>query len=166
MKWFIKCIKNYVNFNGRARRKEYWYFTLFSIIFMLVFAVLDITLFYDNGPVLAISPFSTLFSLFIFLPGLSVMVRRLHDTGRSGKIVMWYYIVVFIWIIALSVAGLSTFVGAMAGSLTAAPIGLIALFGGGLLILMIWCIFFLVWLCQQGTLGDNKYGPDPKLIEE
>ena len=40
MKWFIKCIKQYADFKGRARRKEYWMFTLFYLLFLLPLALL------------------------------------------------------------------------------------------------------------------------------
>ncbi|WP_226657145.1 DUF805 domain-containing protein [Pseudalkalibacillus hwajinpoensis] len=77
MNWYLKVLKNYVNFQGRARRKEYWMFTLFNIIISVVLTLVE--------TVADISPFLTgIYSLFILLPGLAVTVRRLHDTGRSG----------------------------------------------------------------------------------
>jgi uncharacterized membrane protein YhaH (DUF805 family) len=77
MNWYLKVLKNYVNFQGRARRKEYWMFTLFNIIFSVVLTLIE--------TLADISPFLTgIYSLFILLPGLAVTVRRLHDTGRSG----------------------------------------------------------------------------------
>ncbi len=161
MKWFVKCIRNYVNFDGRARRSEYWYFILFSILFMLVARFLDWLLLDYRMTI-----FSTLFSLFIFLPQISVMVRRLHDTGRSGKIVLWYYIAAFIWVVALLISGFSAFAGAVSGSLASMPVGFLLLLFGGMLVFLVWGIFFLVWFCTPGTPGENKYGPDPKAVAE
>ncbi|MFK3958575.1 DUF805 domain-containing protein [Guptibacillus hwajinpoensis] len=77
MNWYLKVLKNYVNFQGRARRKEYWMFTLFNVIFSIVLTLIE--------SLADISPFLTsIYSLFIILPSLAVTVRRLHDTGRSG----------------------------------------------------------------------------------
>lgn len=156
MKWFIKCIKDYVNFSGRARRKEFWYFVLFSVIFYLVFRCLDWMLFGDG----AMRPLSTLFILFIFLPDLAVRVRRLHDTGRSGVRVIWLYLYGFVW--TLAVAAGFVLLGAAGGEAMHLSPGMLALLGGGGLVLFVWGIFFIVWFCQSGTAGPNKYGPDPK----
>lgn len=158
MKWFVKCIRNYVNFEGRARRSEYWYFCLFSILFLLVALLLDYLLFGTGRRVLY-----SLLVLFLFLPQTAVMIRRLHDIGRSGKIVLWYYLLFFLWIVALLVTGTSSFFGMMSGASTdAAPVGFLAVMSLGGLAYFVWGIFFLVWFCTAGTPGDNKYGPDPK----
>ncbi|WP_240414173.1 DUF805 domain-containing protein [Paenibacillus periandrae] len=77
MEWFLKAFKNYAGFQGRARRKEYWMFVLFSTIFSIVAAILDSIV--NLNSVLA-----GLYSLAILLPSLAVGARRLHDTGRSG----------------------------------------------------------------------------------
>lgn len=82
MSWFLKCLRNYLTFSGRARRKEYWMFTLFGTIFGIVFAIIDGVL--DSYPL-----FSFFFGLAILLPSIAVAVRRLHDTGKSGA---WYLI--------------------------------------------------------------------------
>ena len=71
MEWYLKVLKNYTKFDGRARRKEYWMFTLFNFIISLV-----LTLF--------IAELLFLYNLAVLIPGLAVAVRRLHDTGRSG----------------------------------------------------------------------------------
>ena len=41
MKWWLKCIKNYVTFEGRARRREYWMFVLFNVIFSIILSIFD-----------------------------------------------------------------------------------------------------------------------------
>lgn len=157
MKWFVKCIRNYVNFKGRASRSEYWYFVLFSLIFMVVAMILDKLVFGNPN-----SLFYALFALFLFLPQLAVMVRRLHDTDRSGKIVLWYYLAAIVWIVLMFVTGLSFMVAAMQGQAMGAPSGtFLALVLIGSIVFLVWGIFFLVWFCKRGTEGENKYGPDP-----
>ena len=68
---------NYANFNGRARRSEYWYFVLFQ---MIVSFVLN-SLARNSG---LFGALSTLYSLAVLIPSLAVAIRRLHDTGRPG----------------------------------------------------------------------------------
>lgn len=91
MNWFLKALKQYADFSGRARRKEYWYYTLFSIIFFYTFtfifaAIADVT------GIIWIIFIPYLFSLGTFIPSLAVLVRRLHDIGKSGA----YFFVVLI----------------------------------------------------------------------
>ncbi|MEH7378288.1 MULTISPECIES: DUF805 domain-containing protein [Bacillaceae] len=77
MEWYLKVLKNYVGFSGRARRKEYWMFVLFNMIAMIILAVID--------NVLGIYPLLYgLYSLAVLLPSLAVTIRRLHDAGKSG----------------------------------------------------------------------------------
>jgi uncharacterized membrane protein YhaH (DUF805 family) len=81
------CLSDYVTFSGRARRAEYWWFALFNLIGTLGLTALDLRLF--GVGLESTGPFVLLFSLAILLPAVSVMVRRLHDTGRSG---WWFWI--------------------------------------------------------------------------
>ncbi len=85
MEWYLKVIQNYVGFTGRARRTEYWMFVLFNFIISIVLSLLEY--FAGLGRVL-----TTLYGLALFLPGLAVSVRRLHDTGRSGLWVLISFI--------------------------------------------------------------------------
>lgn len=93
--WYKKVVfENYANFNGRARRSEYWYFALVNLITLIIAAVLDSTLGFNFAPL----PYGYLYvlvALATFLPGLAVAVRRLHDVGKSG----WFYFIVLIPII-------------------------------------------------------------------
>lgn len=94
MNWYVKVIKQYVDFNGRARRQEYWMFALFSAIILLVLTVIDSVI--GTGNITGNSgadgvSFSAhlgllggIYSLAVLLPGLAVAIRRLHDTDRSG----------------------------------------------------------------------------------
>lgn len=69
-------LSKYATFAGRARRSEYWWFILFNMLVSLVAGAVDGML--DTYIVRAVV------ALALFLPGLAVLVRRLHDTGRSG----------------------------------------------------------------------------------
>jgi uncharacterized membrane protein YhaH (DUF805 family) len=73
--------RNYVNFSGRALRSEFWFWILFTIAGGLAAEVLDYALI--PGWV-TYSPFSGVFEIATFLPGLAVSVRRLHDIDRTG----------------------------------------------------------------------------------
>jgi uncharacterized membrane protein YhaH (DUF805 family) len=81
---FVDAIKsgfsNYVNFSGRASRSEYWFWILFYIIVLVVASVLD--------GVLGTGLFAPIASLGLFLPGLAVSVRRLHDLDKSGWFIL------------------------------------------------------------------------------
>lgn len=94
MDYFISALKNYATFTGRARRSEYWFFTLFYFIFLVLAVILDnllgITI-EDTG----IGPLYFISILAMIIPGLAVTVRRLHDVGKSG----WFYFIVLIPII-------------------------------------------------------------------
>jgi uncharacterized membrane protein YhaH (DUF805 family) len=88
MNWYLKALKQYVDFSGRARRKEYWIFVLFNILFLILATILDYTLGTNFKP-LPYGVFYCLYGLAVLLPGLAVTVRRLHDIGKSG---WWYFI--------------------------------------------------------------------------
>ena len=83
MNWYLEVLKKYATFNGRARRKEYWYFFLFNTIISIVLGVIDSVtgiLTFEIG----LGLLSCIYSLIILVPYIPVTVRRLHDTGRSS----------------------------------------------------------------------------------
>ncbi len=91
MNWYLKCLKQYADFSGRARRKEYWMYVLFYMIIAIVVHVIDVmlgwvTLEFEMGVL------GGLYSLCMFIPGLAVSVRRLHDIGKSG----WNFLFILI----------------------------------------------------------------------
>ena len=94
MKWFLKCLKQYADFSGRARRREYWFFQLFNLIFFIVI-ILGLGFIANAlGANDSITPefgLNTIIGLLIILyvlaltiPSIAVTIRRLHDTGNSG----------------------------------------------------------------------------------
>jgi len=94
MNWYLAVLKNYAGFSGRARRKEYWMFVLFNVIFSFVLGFID-GLVGSFDPEIGIGILGGLYALAILIPGLAVSIRRLHDVGKSG----WMYLIVFIPII-------------------------------------------------------------------
>ena len=93
MDMFIKVVRdNYANFEGRARRNEYWMFTLIVVIINIGTSVLDGVLFPEQRLI------SNLFSLAIVVPSVAVGARRLHDTGKSGWWQLLYILVIIGWI--------------------------------------------------------------------
>ena len=89
---FASFWKNYVNFSGRARRAEYWKAVLSLVLLVIPLSVLDVFLFPDLVLENGLGPASSLFTLAVILPAISMSVRRLHDTSRSG----WWYLVTFL----------------------------------------------------------------------
>jgi len=108
------CFRKYVDFTGRARRKEYWFWHLFWWLALIAAIAVDGFIAAMRGPPLL----TVLLVLGLFLPTLAGTVRRLHDTDHSG------------WMILVSLI----------------PLGGIVL---------------LVFMCQRGTTGPNRFGPDP-----
>ena len=81
MEWYLKVVRdNYANFNGRASRQEYWMFFLFNMIFAIVIIGIDI--------ILGLGFLYIIYSLVVMIPGMAVNIRRLHDIGKSGWMVL------------------------------------------------------------------------------
>ncbi len=96
MNWYIKCFKQYADFSSRARRTEYWMFTLFNFIASLIVGLIGAAV----GEWICY-----VYSLAILIPSLAVSVRRLHDIGKNG----WWILINLIpligqiWFIVLAV---------------------------------------------------------------
>ena len=94
MNWYLKALKNYAVFSGRARRKEYWMFVLFNAIFFIIAIILDNVLGTAIENV-GYGLFYFLYFLAVLIPSLAVAIRRLHDVGKSG----WFLLISLIPII-------------------------------------------------------------------
>lgn len=81
MNWYIEVMKKYAVFSGRARRKEYWMFFLFNMLFAFAIGFI--------AGLLGMPSLNMLYTLAILIPSIAVGVRRMHDTDRSG----WWLIV-------------------------------------------------------------------------
>ncbi len=104
MKWYLQVLKKYAVFSGRARRTEYWMFALFNIIFSFAAIIIDMaagTTYYN----LPYGIFYFLYTLAVLVPGLAVTVRRLHDVGKSGWMILIALIPIIgvIWLFVLMV---------------------------------------------------------------
>ena len=80
MNYFIKAFKNYINFKGRARRSEFWYFFLINVAISIGLNFLAAAI---HFPLLA-----SIYALITLLPSLAVGVRRMHDIGKSGWFIL------------------------------------------------------------------------------
>lgn len=137
MKEWKNCLRNYVNFKGRARSREYWMFLLVNFIVYMLFSMMIYLLSKELGTMtedllgngmdmmtayiyLGVSAVLSLYSLAMVIPGFAVLFRRLHDIGKSG---------VWILIVLVPIAGF---------------------------------IILLVFLLTDSQAGENKYGPNPK----
>lgn len=140
-------VKKYCCFSGRARRSEFWYFYLASILLSWAISILglgDITAaaqqLVATGDELAYmqaiftSPsfiISSLFGLALLLPMLGASTRRLHDIGKSG----W-------WLVGFFVLCMIPFIN------------------------FISIIVFIYFMAKDSEPGENQYGPNPKNINE
>lgn len=80
--------QNYANFNGRARRSEYWFFVLFTMCVSIILGIISAIFSGSEAMSTILSVITGIFSLAILVPQLAVGVRRLHDVGKSG----WYFL--------------------------------------------------------------------------
>ena len=143
---------NYANFKGRASRSEFWWFVLFSQLIQTVAQQV-------SGSTATIAWFALL------IPGLSVHVRRLHDSGRSLR---W-----FLWLAASMAGAALAFVGLfMQSAQTIANLDAEQLFDNGsqfwifvmfisLISLVIGSVVNFVFLLMPSDEEMNKYGPPP-----
>lgn len=86
-------LSQYAGFSGRARRSEYWFWTLATFIGSIVATIIDL--------ILGVQILQWVFALALLVPGLAVGARRLHDTGRSGWLQLVGIIPIVGWIILI-----------------------------------------------------------------
>lgn len=147
--WFVKCMKNYFNFSGRARRKEFWYFQLCCFILNLVLWVLGNNLMHSPIP-------KTIFWNIMFIPLFSVSIRRLHDINRSEWWAGTLFLLFATYNVIIDYAPKVNFIhhDDSIGISLFLLMGGIALLGF-VILLTVWCIF--------NTKNEvNKWGPPAK----
>lgn len=153
MYWFLKCLRQYADFNGRARRKEYWYFTLFYLLFLIALSfilyVATWSITYSADLALWVACMGILiWSLACVIPSFAVAVRRLHDTGRRG----WTMLYVIVPSVISSITSPFAYVSTLALWLNILA-SIITIIAG---------IALVVFYCQDGEDGENQWGADPK----
>lgn len=143
------CFSKYADFKGRARRSEFWWWFLFTIIASIVLSVLDVMLF--EGAVEETGPLNSIFSLLTLLPTLAVTARRLHDIDKSG----WWQLLP----LAGAILMIPGFAILFSSGESPAGLGLTVL--GGLAMLGLY-IMLIVWYATDGHKEDNRFGYSPK----
>lgn len=98
MSWFLKAMRQYADFTGRARRAEYWWFILVFVLAFFALTLVDGLMGFWNEDAGA-GLLSGVLSLVCVIPSLAVGARRLHDTGRSG----WWQLINLVPLIGLAV---------------------------------------------------------------
>jgi uncharacterized membrane protein YhaH (DUF805 family) len=91
MNWYLEVLRKYAVFEGRAQRKEYWFFVLFSVLISIGLTIIDTTTGLFDAKA-GIGLLSGIYSLAVLIPSIAVGVRRLHDINRSG----WWLLISFI----------------------------------------------------------------------
>jgi len=85
MNYYLLALQKYATFSGRATRSEYWYFYLINMLISIVLSVSTVVL---DDVANSVSVVSTVYSLAMFIPGLAICARRLHDIGKSGWMIL------------------------------------------------------------------------------
>ena len=102
--YYKSVLKNYANFDGRARRSEYWYYTLMNVIIVIALEILlGVGAMVSSVLAIIVGLLLVVYAIGTLVPSIAVMVRRLHDIGKSG---WWYFIALIplagpIWLIVL-----------------------------------------------------------------
>jgi len=102
MKWYIKVLKQYADFKGKANRKEFWLFVLINILVLTILSAL-----LGQSDIYAARVIITLYFFATLIPSLAVTVRRLHDGGNSGWWILIGLIPVigYVWLFILLIKG-------------------------------------------------------------
>ena len=148
--WAKRPLEKYADFSGRAPRAEYWWFFLALIVTYIVINIIE-SIVGINRMVLGVyGPLALLLWLATLVPSLAVGVRRLHDTNRSGWLIL---LPIVPYVLAFALGGPAM----MAGGL-GAGLGIAMLF---MLIGFVCALVLLVFMVLPSTPGDNRYGPNP-----
>lgn len=107
MKYFFLAFRKWNDINGRANLREFWFFVLFSLIFSFLIGIVDGMLIYISGEEIAddsLGILSIIYSILIFIPNITITVRRLHDVNKSGWNLLWYITIIgMLFILILNV---------------------------------------------------------------
>lgn len=93
MKYYTDVLKKYAVFDGRATRKEYWMFALINMLISIAISIV--------AGIIKFEALKTLYGLAVFLPGLAVTARRLHDTNRSAWWMLLFFVPIVGWVVLI-----------------------------------------------------------------
>ncbi|MCL2689539.1 MAG: DUF805 domain-containing protein [Chitinispirillia bacterium] len=158
--YFVKCLKNYKTFEGRARRREFLGFSLFSFIFCILtfFISAAVWLAAEISWKLTFIP-ALLCWLALFMPLSAVSFRRIQDTGKNGRYLLYVLIPykvsmtleVIWWNMATPAWGQYEYPAVLGYAITLSILASAAA-----------TVITIVWLCQNSQPGKNNYGENPK----
>jgi uncharacterized membrane protein YhaH (DUF805 family) len=146
----------YANFRGRSTRAEYWWWTLFALIAGFFGGILDVSIFgflAGNWEAADWSIFQNLISLALFLPGLAVLVRRLHDINKTGWWALWFCLIFLAGMILLAMGIALFFVTFTLHTLIA-----VMLIGSAVILWLAIIVISVIWLCRPSDPEENRYG--------
>ena len=143
--WYAYVLRHWPDFSGRAGRAEYWSFYACNLLMTFATGALDGFFGMKHGV-------SGVYSFLVFIPELAVAVRRLHDTGKSGKLLLAPILLAGV-LVALALPSLIRNEEPSGLSLVLVLAAIVAFFGFG--------IYVLYLLIKKGDEGENKYGDLP-----
>ena len=150
----IKSVfSKYATFSGRARRSEFWYFYLFYILVAFGLSFLSIRI--PIAKYLYI-----LFGLGVFLPYTAVTVRRLHDIGKSG----WILLIFMVATLLISMM-VFLFIDIIVPTNEGSSMTVFIVHSLFVFIVFALAIWLIVCLCKDSQPGENKWGPNPKEVQ-
>jgi len=140
-------------FSGRLNRAKYW---LWVLIYLIVAIVMGAVIYFVNNELVG-GVVQLVFSLIAFISSLAIMTKRLHDRNKSA---WWLLVFVLVPSVLLGIGVGAITYGALAGG---GELGALGLAGGAFTLaggaILIWA--FVDLGCLRGTIGANRYGPDP-----
>lgn len=140
MQWIIGPLKKYADFGGRASRSEFWAFLLFVTLLTVAAHYADGTSGHDVTVAMNMGMIELSVTLLFLLPSITIGVRRLHDSGKSG----WWMMLVYLpWLATLAAGTNQALLIASSGALLA----------GG--------IAWIVLLLLPGDAEENAFGAPP-----
>ena len=141
MNWIINPLKKYAVFSGRARRVEFWMFLAFVTLVTVFGHYFDTHSTTVATVAVGMGIVELVITIILLLPTVSLGVRRLHDTNRSG---IWMLLVYLPWAATIAAPADQSLKLVTAGAL---------LLGGGT---------WLILMALPGSQGNNAYGANPK----
>lgn len=151
-RWYVKVLRQYADFSGRAQRAEYWMFILINMVVSAALSAVDLFVLDSDVeismPVVGgVGPVGWVYNLAVLIPTVAVGVRRLHDCGRSG----WWQL------LAPPILMTETLLSLREAPILAIPVTLIVIIGG---------LILLIMLITDGTPEPNRWGVNPKSVRD